>query len=192
MKFMVIIGVVLCVPAFSHEGHDMPGSLPPPPHGGRVAVAEGAYGEDEHAHGKDEHGHYEGKAHDSHDDDHAIESEKEAHDHDKEHGHGEEKPELYMEVKLENGRELKIYPLILDPKRPRMFQSVSPGKEVAVSQVRIEFPRSGQKGLLQAVLKGDHWSAQVPANRDYRFFVLVTASHSGEEKTAKVQVEKRQ
>jgi hypothetical protein len=165
--------------AFAHEGHDMPGALPPPPHGGRVAQAAEIEADDHK--GEEDH---KGEAHD-----HEGEAKE---DHKGEgkaaHAHGPDEAELFIEAKL-SGDELSIYALELK-EGSKTFKSISPSAELTIKEVEVEFPRSKRAEAPTAQVNGDHWATKVQMNKDRRFIAHVKMIQKGEEKLAKIQIEK--
>ncbi len=148
--------------SLAHEGHDTPGALPPPPHGGRVAEA---------SHSEDHH------------EDHEEEGNHEAHKDEK------EEVELFLEAKLE-GTKLKIYPLALEASRSKVFKLLKPSPTLRLSDLKIELPRSKRAFSLKVTSATDFWEAQTGDFKDKRLFVHATLLDDEGKKVAKIQVEK--
>ncbi len=165
-KWTNLLGTIgLCYLAGAHEGHDMPGALPPPPHGGRVAQA-AEVGEHDHESEASEKHEGEGKP---------------------AHAHTEE-AELFMEAKL-SGEDFTVYALELK-EGSKTFKSIGPSQELAVAEVKIEFPRSKRTVATSLTVDGDHWVGKVQMNKDRRFIAHIKMIQKNEEKISKIQIEK--
>lgn len=185
IKFIFgIIITMFYILTFAHEGHDMPGSLPPPPHGGRVGEAAHPEKHD-HEHDdedSDEHKNHEGEQKDDKhsDGEHKKDQEKEA---------PHEEAELFIEAKLD-GTLLKIYPLSLEPKNNKVFKLLQPSSKLEIIELKIEMPRSKQSKVLKAKAENGLWTAEIGFVKDKRILVFTTLSQDNEKKTAKIQIER--
>lgn len=152
----------------AHEGHGIPGALPPAPHGG---VVQEAIHEEEHAHKQDH-----------------KESSKEEHvRHTADESH-EEEPELFFEAVYKN-KELKIFPLVLPEGSNPMFKPLSPLKQFSEVSLRIEFPRAKTSQNLKAVVDSDAIRAPFDAKKVNRFIIHLTVKEKDEEKRVSIQLE---
>lgn len=165
MKSYLLLGLLFTAFSLAHEGHDMPGAMPPAPHGGEVKAAEEPEGEH----------HHDGK--EAKDDDH---EKGEAHE------HGEEK-EVFFEVVYAN-KLVKVYPLTLDPKNPKIFSSL-PTKSFSAVEMKIELPREKKTESVKVTVQESHFEIAFDPKKAFRFFTLVSGKFEGEEKKAKIQVE---
>lgn len=171
MKSQLFVALLFTALSFAHEGHDMPGAMPPAPHGGEVKAAEEPEGEhhhDEKKEGKEEH----------HDDEKG--EAKGGHD------HAEEK-EVFFEVVYSN-KLVKVYPLTLDPKNPKIFSSL-PAQAFSNVEMRIELPREKKIETVKVNTKESYFEAAFDSKAAFRFFAHISGKFEGEEKKAKIQVE---
>jgi hypothetical protein len=151
--------------SYAHEGHSIPGALPPAPHGGNVQEA--AHLEEEH-HEASGHEHSEG------------EEEK--------HSEGKEEVELFIEAVYAN-KKITIYPLAILPNDPKSFVELSPKKDLSNIKVKIEIPRTKAVIDLIPKVEPESMSVDFDAKKLNRFIVHVLVEHQKEEKLAKVQIE---
>lgn len=135
----------------AHEGHGIPGALPPAPHGGVVQEAEHT--------GADLHG-----------------------------GDAKEETELFIEVVYKN-KQLAVYPLTLDPKKPNSFLKLSPTKDLSKVTLKAEFPRKKQTEVLVPKVEEDAIRASFDSKGANRFIVHLSTEFHKESKVAKVQIE---
>lgn len=149
---VLIMGVGLgTFNAHAHEGHGIPGALPPAPHGGVVQ-------ESEHT-GQDLHG-----------------------------GDAKEETELFIEVVYKN-KQLSIYPLTLNPKKPNAFLKLSPAKDLSKVALKAEFPRQKKMETLVAKIDEEAIRASFDSKGANRFIVHLATEFNKEGKVAKVQIE---
>lgn len=166
MKTILVLSVfTLTRLGLCHEGHGIPGALPPAPHGGMVQEAGHAAGEEhEHEHeGEGEHGH-EGKE--------------------------EKETELFFEVNYKD-KELSIYPLALNPEKPNAFQVLSAKAVLSKINLKAEFPRAKKFEALTPVMGDDAIKASFDSKNANRFIVHIGAEFEKEMKLAKVQIERK-
>jgi len=143
----------------AHEGHGIPGALPPAPHGGTVQEATHNEPEGEHEH---------------------------EHEHE---GKGEpEEAELFFEG-VYKGTELKIFPLSLTPGNTASFVKLSPKGTLTNVSLKIEYPRAKKTELIKANIADDAVMASFDARSVNRFIVHITADHDKETKSAAIQIE---
>jgi hypothetical protein len=166
---VLVFTLALPIRVFAHEGHGIPGALPPAPHGGVVQEAK----HDEEEHGRE-------NAHDDHDHEEGEKS-NEAHAH-------EEEPELFFEAVYKN-KELRIFPLILPEGNNPMFKALSPSKEFASVSMRIEFPRAKTSQEVKAIIEADAIRAPFDAKKVNRFIIHLNVKQKNEEKRASIQLE---
>lgn len=145
--------------AFGHEGHGIPGALPPAPHGG--VVQEAKHEEEEHGHEHEEAPHSEGDA---------------------------EEPELFFEAVYKD-KELKIYPLVLPSGANPMFQVLSPLKEFSSVGMKIEFPRAKVTQEVKPSVQTDAIRVAFDAKKVNRFLIHLVVKQGKEMKRATIQVE---
>lgn len=94
--------------------------------------------------------------------------------------------ELFFEAVFEDSS-LKLYPLTLTD--GSAFKALSPKKDLSNLSVEIEFPRAGKRAKLPVTSGADVLEATVNTRGAKRFLVLVSATHKGETKKTKLQVE---
>ncbi len=135
----------------AHEGHGIPGALPPSPHGGVVQEAEHT-GADLHR------------------------------------GDVKEETELFIEVVYKN-KELAVYPLTLDPKKPNAFLKLSPTKDLSKVGLKAEFPRQKKTETLVPKVDDEAIRASFDSKGANRFIVHLSTEFKKEGKIAKVQIE---
>jgi hypothetical protein len=155
-----LLGLTFCFTLFAHEGHDAPGALPPPPHGGRVKLASDLAGHEDHDEKKEPGA--------------------------KEHAH-EEEPEIFIEVVYKE-KKLFIYPMVLPEKDPSSFSEL-PISDLKELSSRIEFPRQKRFEPIQIRAKANSWEADFDAKKAHRFIVHLSFNYKGEEKQTKIQIE---
>lgn len=182
MKFKLtsILLILASTCVFSHEGHDMPGAMPPAPHGGEVKAAEheeaGEHARDEGEKGHEEKGHKDGEK----------EEPKDAHN-EKGNKHSEEEAEVFFEVVYAK-KSIKIYPLTLNPKNPKIFASlpVTAFKDVTLN---VELPRQKKTEAVKVNVTESYFEATFDPKTAFRFFAKISATHEGEVKKTSIQVE---
>ncbi len=148
---MLLVSAVTTLNTYAHEGHGIPGALPPAPHGGVVQETE----------------HKEADVHAS----------------------GKEEIELFFEAVYKN-KELTIYPLTFPKDSTATFQVLSAKKELSNVVLKIENPRAKKIETLKTVLIDENIKASFDSKNANRFIVHVIAKQGGEEKMAKIQIEK--
>ncbi len=116
----IFITTFFSIDTMAHEGHGIPGALPPAPHGGVVQEVE----------------HLE-KHH----------SAEDGHDHSKEK-HAEE-VELFFEAVYKN-KEIIVYPLTFLKNDTSSFQTLSAKKELSEVALKVELPRAKKFESLKA------------------------------------------
>lgn len=160
IRLSILLMITLGAYVHSHEGHDMPGAMPPAPHGGEVKAAE----HDEKEESKEKHAE---KGHEHHEEEGEI--------------------EIFFEVVYAK-KAVKIYPLTLNPKNPKVFSSLPTNsfKDVSLS---IELPRQKKTEAVQVNVTETSFDAAFDPKAVFRFFANISAKYEGEEKKAKVQVE---
>lgn len=94
--------------------------------------------------------------------------------------------ELFFEAVYEEPN-LKLYPLTTD--EHGAFKALSPKKDLSNVAVEIEFPRAGKRAKTAYTQTADSFDATVATKGAHRFLVIINASHKGETKKTKVQVE---
>lgn len=181
---LIILSLILSSYIFAHEGHDMPGSMPPAPHGGEVKEAE---------HAEAGHGHHEKEekaGHENHEKEekaqHAHEKSEGSHDEKKE-SHEEEEAEIFFEVVYAN-KTVKVYPLTVSPKNPKIYAAL-PTNVFSEVSLKIELPRQKRTEILKVKTTDSYFEAAFDPKSVFRFFAHVSAKHENEEKKAKIQVE---
>ena len=151
-RIVLMMGLMLFIcKARAHEGHGIPGALPPAPNGGVVQEAEHA-SEDLHS------------------------------------GNEKEETELFVEVVYKN-KEIVVYPLTLDPKKPTAFTKLSPTKDLSNIVLKAEFPRQKKTETLVAKIENDAIRAPFDSKKSNRFIVHLATEFKKENKIAKVQIE---
>lgn len=149
---VILAGLMLGgVSALAHEGHGIPGALPPAPHGGVVQEAEHT--------GQDLHG-----------------------------GDAKEETELFIEVVYKN-KQISVYPLTLNPKKPNTFLKLSPTKDLSKVGLKAEFPRQKKIETLVHKVEEDAIRAPFDSKGANRFIVHLATEFHKEGKIAKVQIE---
>lgn len=136
---------------WAHEGHGIPGALPPAPHGGVIQEAEHT--------AQDVHG-----------------------------GDAKEETELFIEVVYKD-KQLSVYPLTLDPKKPNAFLKLSPAKALSKVTMKAEFPRQKKTETLITKIDEEAIRAIFDAKGTNRFIVHLASEFQKEAKIAKVQIE---
>lgn len=94
--------------------------------------------------------------------------------------------ELFFEAVFEEPS-LKLYPLTTD--EHGAFKGLSPKKDLSNSSIEIEFPRAGNRTKTKFTHGADFLEASVATRGAKRFLVIVNATHKGESKKTKLQVE---
>ncbi len=164
-NLLLPILVSLSNQSFAHEGHSIPGALPPAPHGGNVQEAAHLEKEGEH-----DHEHEEGEKENHTKENHADEI------------------ELFIEAVYAN-KKITIYPLAILPSDPKSFVNLSPQKDLAKIKVKIEIPRTRSISEVIHKVEPDGITLDFDAKKLNRFIVHVAVEHQKEEKLAKVQIE---
>lgn len=158
-RLAVLIALLVSVRGIAHEGHGIPGALPPAPHGGTVQEATHNEPEEEH-----EHGHEHGE------------------------GGEKEEAELFFEG-VYKGTELKIFPLALMPGNTASFVKLSAKEALSNVSIKIEYPRAKKTEVIKATLAEDAVVATLDARAVNRFIVHITADHDKETKSSAIQIE---
>jgi len=161
--------------ATAHEGHGIPGALPPGPHGGVVAESGEAGG----------HSHEQGHDHDHGGDEHLHEHLGDAKP--KPHAHVENEKEYFFEAVFKDGK-VKVYPLTFGA-NTSTFVVVSP-KTMKNVVLRAEVPRKKLNEVLKTTLTDESIEAAYDAKKANRFLVHVAAEIDGKALTSKLQIEK--
>ncbi len=170
LKKLILIGFFTTNPtAFAHEGHSIPGALPPAPHGGNVEEAS----------------HLDAELHGDSKDEHQGQDENE-HAHEKQDHVNEF--ELFIEVLYAHKR-LSIFPLAILPSDPKSFVSLSPQKDLKDVVIKIEIPRTKTITEVKPNIGAENFSVEFDAKKYNRFIVHVLSVHQQEAKLAKVQIE---
>ncbi len=151
MTLMLMTGLTTGVNSHAHEGHGIPGALPPAPHGGVVQEA-GHSGQNLHG------------------------------------GNAKEETELFIEVVYKE-KQLAVYPLTLDPKKPNAFIKLSPTKDLSKITLKAEFPRQKKTKILTPKIEDDAIRASFDSKGTNRFIVHLATEFQKEAKVAKVQIE---
>lgn len=158
-----------------HEGHGIPGALPPAPHGG---VVQEAVDVEEHAH--DEHGHK-----DEHEQDgHGSNEKKHA------HVEGKEETELFFEVTYKD-KEIAVYPLALQSEKKNTFTLLPVKGVLSKIELKAEFPRAKKFEPLSPKIADDSIKVAFDSKNANRFIVHVKVEFEKEMKLAKVQIERK-
>lgn len=114
---------------------------------------------------------------------------EEEHDHDEAaEGKAAEKS-LFFETVYDAGKKkVSIFPLSLDSSKSVLFSPIPPSA-VSITSLKFQFPRQNKTVTVQPVAVGQGFEAPIQVGSAARFFVMVDATHAGEKKTAKIQVE---
>lgn len=162
MKMAIALSLMLLGrQTFCHEGHGIPGALPPAPHGGIVQEAGDVGGEDHHDH-----------------------------EHEGEHEEKKEETELFFEVTYKD-KELSIYPLALRPEKPNAFAILPIKGTFSKVALKAEFPRAKKFETLVATVGDNTIKAPFDSKNANRFIVHIGVEFENEMKLAKVQIERK-
>lgn len=162
--FVAFTFFILVRIGLAHEGHGIPGALPPAPHGGIVQeVADAEEPHHDHEHGDEEHDHS--------------------------HAEGKEETELFVEVTYKD-KEISIYPLVLNPQKRNAFSQL-PVKSLSKLHMKAEFPRAKKFEPLAPKVTDEAIKAAFDSKNANRFIVHVGMEFEKEMKLAKVQIERK-
>ncbi len=163
--FFILSAAFVSQTGFSHGDHSAPGVPPAGLHGGVIKEASHAE-EEEHDH------------------------DESAHDHENE-GHSskhEEKALFFEAVYDRSSKMVRIYPLTLENEKSVVLSPLAVNA-VSITSLQINFPRAKKTISVQPTLVGAGFEVKVELGSAVRLFVLIDATHDGEKKTAKIQIE---
>ncbi len=182
IRFALTLTLFAGFNAYAHEGHGIPGALPPGPHGGVVAESEtgGGHGHD-HGDAKD-HGHDHGGDR-NHMHDHGSDAKGKPHAHQPAAG----EKEYFFEAVYKDGK-VTIYPLTLGA-GATAFVSV-PGTSFKNVILKAEVPRKKSAEVLKTTVTSEGIEAKFDSKKANRFILHLSAELEGSKRIAKLQIEK--
>lgn len=149
---------------WAHDDHDIPGALPPTPHGG--AVQEATDFRDEGESGPK----FETKQRDD------------------QKGSAVKGEDLFFEA-VYSKMKVTIYPLVILPNDSKSFVELSVLKNLTNIRVKIEIPRTKTMVDLVPKIESESVSVEFDAKKANRFIVYVFSVYQNKGKLAKIQIE---
>lgn len=82
-----------------------------------------------------------------------------------------------------------LFPLTIRPPKTAIFAPLSARNDFSQARAKVEFPREGKILDLALEASDEGFSAPLDADATHRFIVYFSASHQGEAKRVKIQLE---
>lgn len=120
-----------------------------------------------------------------------VEPMREAHSSSKPEGEEKkEKPEkeIFVEGTYQN-KQVVLYPYTIKPPKTAVFSPIIANKSLSDVRLRVEFPVERKEASLPVTVTNDALVATLDAEHTHRFIVHLSATHGGESKRVKIQIE---